>query len=640
MFLTYLRRELDQPPEADRHHRDRHGARHRPRHRRQLVAAGVQNAQSSVLESVYGVGTDITVTQTAEPGADERRAGQRSTSARATADRRRQHRRSPSRASRPPAARHLRAADLDHRRRASTASAAATAPCAHEQELLGQLPDFPQAQDAARRHDGTGTGPALTPTGGQPAPHGRCGRCRRQLVRRRLVHGPGLDPSRPTRRPAHERRRSPTAAPSPPTTRAPTSSCSTPTYATSDELAVGDTLDIGGTDFTVVGIVASTASDATTASERLHPPRHRAGARRPDRQDQRRLRHRRARATSTSPEDRPAGRTARRDREHRRPTSRRASPARCRPPRPDRRSSAPGSRSSCSPRRSSSRSSSPSRASPAAPASSAPSRRSAGATRRITRQVAGESLVQGLVGGVVGVAAGLVGLLVVNLVAPTLSAAATSTAAAGPGGGAGGPGAAADAGGAAAAAAAASASRLATATTDVVLHAPVTISVVAARGRPGRRRRAARRRRGRLARVAAAPGRGAEERRVTGATRPTGTVAPPPAGTRRTHRPDQRLRRHPAHVHAHRRHQDLLAGEEDRHRPRRGRPRDPRRARWSRSRARPEAASRPCCRCSARSTGRRAARCGSATPTSRRRATARWPRCGPARSASCSRAST
>ena len=34
------------------------------------VAAGVRNAQSSVLESVYGVGTDVTISQTAEPGAD------------------------------------------------------------------------------------------------------------------------------------------------------------------------------------------------------------------------------------------------------------------------------------------------------------------------------------------------------------------------------------------------------------------------------------------------------------------------------------------------------------------------------------------------------------------------------------------
>ncbi len=33
------------------------------------VSAGVRDAQASVLESVYGVGTDVTVTQTAEPGA-------------------------------------------------------------------------------------------------------------------------------------------------------------------------------------------------------------------------------------------------------------------------------------------------------------------------------------------------------------------------------------------------------------------------------------------------------------------------------------------------------------------------------------------------------------------------------------------
>jgi ABC-type lipoprotein release transport system permease subunit len=70
VFITYLRREL--------------------RHRRKQtavvaaglavaialvmvvssVAAGVRDAQASVLESVYGVGTDVTVTQTAEPGAD------------------------------------------------------------------------------------------------------------------------------------------------------------------------------------------------------------------------------------------------------------------------------------------------------------------------------------------------------------------------------------------------------------------------------------------------------------------------------------------------------------------------------------------------------------------------------------------
>lgn len=94
--------------------------------------------------------------------------------------------------------------------------------------------------------------------------------------------------------------------------------------------------------------------------------------------------------------------------------------------------------------------------------------------RRIVGQVAGESLVQGLIGGVVGIAVGLVGVLVVNLVAPTLSASASVQASGGPGGmggTAGGPGAAGGGGGFGQAAQAA-------ATSDVVLNAPVTVSVI------------------------------------------------------------------------------------------------------------------------------------------------------------------
>jgi ABC-type lipoprotein release transport system permease subunit len=83
---------------------------------------------------------------------------------------------------------------------------------------------------------------------------------------------------------------------------------------------------------------------------------------------------------------------------------------------------------------------------------------------RIVRQVAGESLVQGLIGGAVGIAVGLAGILVINLVAPTLTAGATSTQAlAGPGGGPGG-----GFGETAAAAA----------TSDILLSVPVTFSVI------------------------------------------------------------------------------------------------------------------------------------------------------------------
>ncbi|PZE36393.1 ABC transporter permease [Curtobacterium sp. MCSS17_006] len=104
---------------------------------------------------------------------------------------------------------------------------------------------------------------------------------------------------------------------------------------------------------------------------------------------------------------------------------------------------------------------------------------------RITRQVAGESLVQGLIGGVLGAAAGLIGILVVNVISPTISASASSTTGggAGAGGGGGMPGGAATAaagsgttGGAPAGGFGGGASTAST--TDVVLHAPVTVEII------------------------------------------------------------------------------------------------------------------------------------------------------------------
>jgi putative ABC transport system permease protein len=104
---------------------------------------------------------------------------------------------------------------------------------------------------------------------------------------------------------------------------------------------------------------------------------------------------------------------------------------------------------------------------------------------RITRQVAGESLVQGLIGGVVGAGVGLLGILVVNVIAPTISASASSTTGRGfPGTGGGVPGGAATAaagsdttGGAPAGGFGGGGASTAS-TTDVVLHAPVTVEVI------------------------------------------------------------------------------------------------------------------------------------------------------------------
>ena len=151
-------------------------------------------------------------------------------------------------------------------------------------------------------------------------------------------------------------------------------------YATSAELAVGDTIDVGGTDFEVVGTVTSTSADAATASNVYIPldlAQSLAGLRRPG---QRPLRA----GDVVGPNRRGAGRhrggAARRDRVDAGRPRRLACRARCRPHRAWSRTSASGSRSPCSPPRSSSRSSSRSRASRVAPASSAPSRRSAGRT--------------------------------------------------------------------------------------------------------------------------------------------------------------------------------------------------------------------------------------------------------------------
>jgi len=85
----------------------------------------------------------------------------------------------------------------------------------------------------------------------------------------------------------------------------------------------------------------------------------------------------------------------------------------------------------------------------------------------VVRQVAGESLVQGAIGGVIGVVVGLLGILAINLVAPVLSASAATTAAVGPGAG-GGPG-----GGRFG-----DAATTATATTDIALQIPITLGII------------------------------------------------------------------------------------------------------------------------------------------------------------------
>ncbi len=109
--------------------------------------------------------------------------------------------------------------------------------------------------------------------------------------------------------------------------------------------------------------------------------------------------------------------------------------------------------------------------------------------RRIVGQVAGESVVQGLIGGIVGVAIGLIGIVIVNVMAPTLTggvsngfanaAGRVGRAFTGGPGGTGGAGTGTGGGGGGGFGGFGAAARQAsTATTDIALHAPVTVWII------------------------------------------------------------------------------------------------------------------------------------------------------------------
>jgi len=87
---------------------------------------------------------------------------------------------------------------------------------------------------------------------------------------------------------------------------------------------------------------------------------------------------------------------------------------------------------------------------------------------RVVGQIAGESVVQALIGGIAGVALGLVGVLIVNLVAPTLTSRVGGAGGQGGLAGQGGPGGRDGGFG----------GRLAGSANDVILHAPVSVWII------------------------------------------------------------------------------------------------------------------------------------------------------------------
>jgi putative ABC transport system permease protein len=268
MFLTYLRREL--------------------RHRRKQtavvaiglavaialvmvvssVSAGVRDAQASVLESVYGVGTDVTVTQAGEPGQGggpgrfefDAESGEADDEGTRSLD---QAQLAVERGS----------AAFDDTALATVAGvehvtgAAATLTLAST-SFSGEMPDL----EAMREQMGSGGGPgqggdqqgdgAEPPTGGSDGAGGSAFEIDTFTVT-------GVDPD---------------AAAVGPLTTIEVAEGRTldagdtdaavldATYAETAELAVGDTISVGGTDLKVVGTVASTTGEGVATASDVYVP--------------------------------------------------------------------------------------------------------------------------------------------------------------------------------------------------------------------------------------------------------------------------------------------------------------------------------------------------------------------------------
>lgn len=447
------------------------------------VAAGVKSAQASVLESVYGVGTDITVSEPAEaPTPGEGGPGQNfafGSGDGTTTDGTTTVNQATLSAGRGTAT--FDAAALETITGVDNVAAAAGTLSLSNTTFTGELPDFSQNQSSGDGSAAGGSG-ADAAAGGTPPQGGPDGAGGSSFgVDSFTVLGldPAGDAVGPLSAVTLDDGRTLTADDAGTDVAVLDAS-----YATEASIATGDTIDIGGTTFTVVGTVAASGADATTASN-VYIPLDVAQT----------LSGLEGQISSVSVQA--ASST---DISQVKSDIEAALPDATVSTQEDLASTVSGSLASAS-TLVSNLGTWLSLIVLAAAFLIAILFTISGVTRRtrefgtlkaigwsnkrIVGQVAGESVVQSLIGGVVGVAVGLVGILVVNLVAPTLSAAATTTSA---GGGFGGPGAGAASGGTDAAAGAADGAQAmaggfgggqaAAATTDIVLQAPITVWII------------------------------------------------------------------------------------------------------------------------------------------------------------------
>lgn len=414
------------------------------------LAAGVRDAQSQALESVYGVGTDVTVTGAmAEPGEGgggrfDFAEGEGDTADGTTTL-------SQSRLSADMMRGTLDAAAVQTVAGVEGVSAASGALSLTNTTFSGEMPDMSQQQGAGERPEG-----AEPPTGGPDGAGGSAFDVDSFTVL-------GIDPADTTVGPLSAVEvtdgRALAAADA-----GENVAVIDATYATTAEIAVGDTIDVGGTDVEIVGVISSTSSTADTAANVFLPldtAQTIAGV-----DDVVSTIY--VQATSAD-----AITAVQSEIEAALPEATVSSQS-------DLASTVSGSLSSATSLITNLGTwlsvivLAVALALAVLFTTSGVSRRTrefgtlkaiGWSNRRVVGQVAGESVVQGLIGGAAGLVIGLVGIGVINIIAPTISSAPAATTG-GPGGGMGGQGG--------------PFGQAAQTATDIVLHAPLTGWVILA----------------------------------------------------------------------------------------------------------------------------------------------------------------
>ena len=223
------------------------------------AATGVKAAQASVLESVYGIGTDLTVTATPTPpgegggpqrfefGADAGTTADGSTAI------------SQSRLTSGPGSATFDAGTLDTVAKVDGVAAAAGTLALTNVTFSGELPQFDQSGASG----GAGGTPGGMPQGGPPTGgFDGAGGSAFDVDNFSVL---GLDPAADAIGPLSAVELADGRGLEASDTGRPIAVLDA-TYATTEELAVGDTIDVGGTDFEIVGTVTSTSADAATAA--------------------------------------------------------------------------------------------------------------------------------------------------------------------------------------------------------------------------------------------------------------------------------------------------------------------------------------------------------------------------------------